>query len=57
VQHHRNLLPDETNITENIEDALEQARDLDWRIYDLALMPVRELPEKGGQAAEEKQTG
>jgi hypothetical protein len=46
---------DETNITENIEDALEQARDLDWRIYDLALMPVRELPEKGGQAAEEKQ--
>jgi cation diffusion facilitator family transporter len=48
---------DETNITENIEDALEQARGLDWRIYDLALMPVRELPEKGGQAAEEKQSG
>jgi cation diffusion facilitator family transporter len=48
---------DETNITEKIEDALEQARDLDWRIYDLALMPVVELPEKGGQAAEEKQTG
>ena len=48
---------DETNITENIEDALEQARDLDWRIYDLALMPVRELPEKGGEAAEEKQRG
>jgi divalent metal cation (Fe/Co/Zn/Cd) transporter len=37
---------DETDITENIEGALEQARDLDWRIYDLALMPVRELPEK-----------
>jgi cation diffusion facilitator family transporter len=48
---------DETDITENIEDALKRARDLDWRIYDLALMPVRELPEKGGQAAEEKQTG
>ena len=48
---------DETNITENIEDALKQARCLDWRIYDVALMPVRELPEKGGQAAEEKRTG
>jgi divalent metal cation (Fe/Co/Zn/Cd) transporter len=46
---------DETNITENIEGALEQARDLDWRIYDLSLMPVRELPERGGEAAEEKQ--
>jgi hypothetical protein len=48
---------DETNITENIEKALNRVRDLDWRIYDMALMPVRELPEKGGQAAEEKQTG
>jgi divalent metal cation (Fe/Co/Zn/Cd) transporter len=48
---------DETNITEKIEDALKRARDLDWRIYDLALMPVRELPEKGGQAAQEVQTG
>jgi divalent metal cation (Fe/Co/Zn/Cd) transporter len=48
---------DDTNITEKIEDALKQARDLDWRIYDLALVPVRELPEKGGQAAEEKQAG
>ena len=38
---------DETNITENIEDALKQARGHDWRIYDMALMPVRELPEKG----------
>lgn len=47
---------DETNITEKIQGALEQARGLDWRIYDLAFMPVRELPEKGGQAAEEKQT-
>ena len=48
---------DETNITEKIEDALERARGLDWRIYDLALMPVRELPEKGGQAVEGQQTG
>ncbi len=37
---------DETNITEKIEAALKQARDLDWRIHDLALTPVRELPEK-----------
>jgi cation diffusion facilitator family transporter len=29
---------DETNITEKIEAALKQARDLDWRIYDLALV-------------------
>jgi divalent metal cation (Fe/Co/Zn/Cd) transporter len=48
---------DETNITENIEDTLKQARGLDWRICDLTLMPVRELSEKGGQAAEEKRTG
>jgi hypothetical protein len=48
---------DETNITEKLEDALVQARGLDWRIYDLALMPVRELPEKGGQAAEGGQRG
>ena len=47
---------DEADIMEKIEDALKRARGLDWRIYDLALMPVRELPEKGGQAAEEKQT-
>jgi hypothetical protein len=37
---------DETNITEKIEAALKQARDLDWRIHDLALTPVLELPEK-----------
>jgi cation diffusion facilitator family transporter len=46
---------DETNITEKIEAALKQARDLDWRIYDLALVPLRELPQRGGLAAEEKQ--
>jgi cation diffusion facilitator family transporter len=37
---------EETDITLKVEDALKQARDLDWRIYDLALTPVRELPEK-----------
>ena len=37
---------EETDITLKAEDALKQARDLDWRIYDLALTPVRELPEK-----------
>ena len=36
---------DETDIPEKVEDALERARGLDWRIHDLALTPVRELPE------------
>jgi cation diffusion facilitator family transporter len=35
---------DSANLTAKIEDALEQARDLDWRIHDLAIMPVRRLP-------------
>ena len=48
---------DETNITEKIEATLKQARDLDGRIYDLALVPVRELPQRGGQAAEEQKSG
>jgi hypothetical protein len=30
-----------------IEDALEQAHDLDWRIQDLAIMPVRRLKGRG----------
>jgi cation diffusion facilitator family transporter len=38
---------DETNITHNVEEALERARDLDWRIHDLALTPVRRLPKQG----------
>ncbi len=38
---------DETNITHNVGEALERARDLDWRIHDLALTPVRRLPQKG----------
>ena len=37
---------DETNITEKVEDALGRARDLDWRIHDLALTPVQKLPGK-----------
>src|SRR5215218_3516220 len=37
---------DDTNLTEKVEDALKRARNLDWRIHDLALTPVRELPEK-----------
>jgi cation diffusion facilitator family transporter len=44
---------DETNITEKIEAALTQARDLDWRIHDLALTPVRELPETGKRGTKE----
>ena len=37
---------EETDITQKVEEALKQARELDWRIHDLALTPVRELPEK-----------
>jgi len=44
---------DETNITEKIEDALERARDLDWRIHDLSLTPVREVPEPDERGAKE----
>jgi cation diffusion facilitator family transporter len=47
----------ETNIMENIEDALKRARDLDWRIYDLALTPVRDLPQIGERTTEEEQIG
>jgi cation diffusion facilitator family transporter len=36
---------DSANLTAKIEDALERARDLDWRIHDLAIMPVRRSPE------------
>jgi hypothetical protein len=41
---------EENNITQKVEDALKRAHDLDWRIYDLALTPVRELPEKDQSA-------
>jgi cation diffusion facilitator family transporter len=40
---------DEVDIPEKIEDALERAHDLDWRIQDLSLTPVRELPEQSGR--------
>jgi cation diffusion facilitator family transporter len=43
----------DTNIPEKVEDALRRARDLDWRIHDLALTPVRELPEPGERGAKE----
>src|ERR671910_977144 len=43
---------DSPNIPEKVEDAIRRARDLDWRIYDLALTPVRELPETGERPAE-----
>jgi hypothetical protein len=43
----REVVPsDDTNITQKVEDAIKRPRDLDWRIHDLALTPVRELPEK-----------
>jgi divalent metal cation (Fe/Co/Zn/Cd) transporter len=35
------------NLTQNIEDATREARDLDWRIQDLVIMPVRKLPDQG----------
>ena len=44
---------DETDIPEKVEDALARARDLDWRIHDLALTPVRELPGGGERNAKE----
>jgi len=44
---------DETDIPDKVEDALERARDLDWRIHDLALTPVRELPEPDERGAKE----
>ena len=40
---------DKVDIPEKIEDALERAHDLDWRIQDLSLTPVRELPEQSGR--------
>jgi cation diffusion facilitator family transporter len=37
---------DQRNITEHIEGALKRARDLDWRIQDLTIMPVQRLHER-----------
>jgi divalent metal cation (Fe/Co/Zn/Cd) transporter len=42
------VVPSDTaNLTQNIEDATREARDLDWRIQDLVIMPVRKLPDQG----------
>jgi cation diffusion facilitator family transporter len=38
---------DASDLTEKIEEALQDVRDLDWRVHDLAIMPVRELPKQG----------
>lgn len=39
------IVPSSTaDLTLNIEDAANKAHDLDWRIRDLAIMPVRKLP-------------
>ncbi len=37
---------DASDLTEKIEEALEELRDLDWRVHDVAIMPVRELPKR-----------
>jgi cation diffusion facilitator family transporter len=37
---------DASDLTEKLEEALEELRDLDWRVHDVAIMPVRELPKR-----------
>jgi cation diffusion facilitator family transporter len=37
---------DASDLTEKIEEALGELRDLDWRVHDVAIMPVRELPKR-----------
>jgi cation diffusion facilitator family transporter len=39
---------DQEDLAGKVEDALDKARGLDWRVYDLTIMPVRELPSRGG---------
>jgi hypothetical protein len=36
---------DSSDLTERIEGALERTRELDWKIHNLTIMPVRSLPE------------
>jgi cation diffusion facilitator family transporter len=48
---------DERDIPGKVEDALKRARDLDWRIHDLALTPVRELPETDERTAKGERAG
>jgi len=39
------VIPSEdTDLTEKIQEALEELKDLDWRVHDVAIMPVKELP-------------
>jgi cation diffusion facilitator family transporter len=38
---------DETNLLENLERADEQIRSLDWRIYDVSIVPVRSFENEG----------
>ena len=38
---------DASDLTRKIEEALQSVWDLDWRMHDLAIMPVRELPKRG----------
>jgi len=45
---------DDTDITEKIEDTLKRAYDLDWRIHDLALVPIGELPRKGDRTVRDE---
>lgn len=36
------------DLTRHISEALEHLRSLDWRLYDLVIMPVTELPKENG---------
>jgi len=37
----------ETNLLENLERAAEQIRSLDWRIYDVSIVPMRSIENEG----------
>jgi cation diffusion facilitator family transporter len=37
---------DSSNLTQKIEDAMRMAGNLDWRVHDLAIMPVYKLPKQ-----------
>jgi hypothetical protein len=37
---------DASDLTEKIEEALGELRDLDRRVHDVAIMPVRDLPKR-----------
>lgn len=42
----------EGELTQKISDALDHLRRLDWRLHDLVIMPVTDLPEQRGAAVE-----